>query len=410
MGTPFPPRRRWAKPFAMSIALPIAHQRRGACPSLDAPMQTGDGLLARLRIAGGRLTPAALDMLAHIAATFGNGAVEITARGNLQVRGLTAAGVLPFARAVEGVVVIERGPVVETPPLAGDDPEEIADPRPLAARIAEGAANLTARLGPKVTVVVDGNGQINLSDLKADVRLIATTSDAWAVSAGKHYFGVTRQPAQAALAVLSLLAEHGAGARATELPHIQLLSALGHLCSDAPPVRQPSTSPMGRFRLTEGYALGLGLPFGAIPGEDMGDLAALAPQHGVTQFRLAPHHALLAVGALPSLLDALGDAFIVSPDDPRRRISACIGSAGCASGHFPARALAGRLAPLLDAHTQLHVSGCSKGCAHPRRAGLTLVGRADGYGLVIDGTAGDTPVAVLRADQIESAIGPAAQG
>src|SRR5690606_14156807 len=128
---------------------------------------------------------------------------------NLQVRGLTAAGVLPFARAVEGVVAIERGPVVETPPLAGDDPEEIADPRPLATRIAQGAANLTARLGPKVTVVVDGNGQINLSDLKADVRLIATTFDAWAVSAGKHYFGVTRQPAQAALAVLSLLAEHG---------------------------------------------------------------------------------------------------------------------------------------------------------------------------------------------------------
>ena len=64
----------------MSIALPIAGARRGACPSLDAPMQTGDGLLARLRIAGGRLTPAALGKLANIAGSFGNGAVELTAR------------------------------------------------------------------------------------------------------------------------------------------------------------------------------------------------------------------------------------------------------------------------------------------------------------------------------------------
>jgi precorrin-3B synthase len=41
---------------------------------------------------------------------------------------------------------------------------------------------------------------------------------------------------------------------------------------------------------------------------------------------------------------------------------------------------------------------------------LTLVGRPDGYGLVISGMAGDTPVSVLRADQLESAIGTAAQG
>ncbi|MNY65563.1 hypothetical protein D3C86_2028490 [compost metagenome] len=64
----------------------------------------------------------------------------------------------------------------------------------------------------------------------------------------------------------------------------------------------------------------------------------------------------------------------------------------------------------MDHHTDLHVAGCAKGCAHPRRAALTLVGRPDGYGLVISGTAGDTPVTVLRADQLEIALGAAAQG
>ncbi len=381
----------------MSTALPIASQRRGACPSLDAPMQTGDGLLARLRVAGGRLSPAALENLAQIAGNFGNGAVEITARGNLQVRGLTAAGALPFARAVESAVTIERGLVVETPPLAGDDPYEFADPRPLAATIRN--------------VIVDGNGQLNLARLNADIRLVAASDGKWAIMVGTHRFGVTEQPAQAALAVLTLLADHGPDWRAADLPHIQLLAALGHLCTDAPALEQPETTPIGRLLLANVGVIGVGLPFGASAWEALADFAAAAPRHGVTEFRLAPHHALLAIGARPSLLDdAAAAEFIADPADPRRRISACIGSDGCASGHIAARSVANRLASLLDADTSLHVSGCAKGCAHPRRSGMTLVGRADGYGLVFEGTAGDTPVAVLRADQLEAAIGPAGQG
>ena len=395
----------------MSIVLPIAGARRGACPSLDAPMQTGDGLLARLRISGGRLTPAALGKLASIAGSFGNGSIEITARGNLQVRGLRAAGAAPFARAVEAVVSIERGLVVETPPLAGTDPYEVVDPRPLARAIRDGSTTLASRLGPKVTVIVDGNGQLNLADLKADIRLVATAEGSWTVAAGKHYFGATTQPLPAALAVLSLLASHGPDARAADLPHIQLLAALGHLCTDVPAPVQPGTTPIGRLDLKSIGVVGLGLPFGASPFRAMADLAALAPRYGVTEFRLAPHHALLAIGADSRMINELADSdFIVDPADPRRRISACIGSDGCSSGHIPSRQVADRLAAIMDHHLDLHVAGCAKGCAHPRRAALTLVGCPGGYGLVIDGTAGDTPIAVLRADQLETALGPAAQG
>ena len=168
----------------MSVTLPIAAYRRGACPTLDAPMQTGDGLLTRLRIRGGRLAPAQLARIAALAAEHGNGIVEITDRGNLQVRGLTPASAAPFARAIEAVVTIERGLVIETPPLAGDDPTEIDDPRPLAGSIRGAAMLLSARLGPKVTVIVDGNGKLNLSPLKADIRLTAIGSGQWACSVG----------------------------------------------------------------------------------------------------------------------------------------------------------------------------------------------------------------------------------
>ena len=379
----------------MSVTLPIAAYRRGACPTLDAPMQTGDGLLTRLRIRGGRLSPVQLGRIAALAAEHGNGIVEITDRGNLQVRGLTPASAAPFARAVESVVMIERGLVIETPPLAGDDPTEIDDPRPLAGSIRGAAMLLSARLGPKVTVIVDGNGKLNLSPLKADIRLTAIGSGQWACSVGGRSEVILRNDAlMVTLRHLRRIADLGITARATDLPG-----------AAATPRRITAVSPIGPLPLRDTTATGIALPFGSSDYTALIALAEAAARHGISEFRLAPHHALLAIGAPPGFAaDAEALGFVTESHDPRTRISACIGSEGCASGHIPARAIAAQLAPHLAADTTLHVSGCTKGCAHPRRAGLTLVGQPDGYGLVIEGMAGDTPQALLRAEQLESAV------
>ena len=71
--------------------------RRGACPSIAAPMRTGDGLLVRLRPVAPALSAADLLALADLARRHGNGLIEITARGNLQLRGLTEAGMPQLA-------------------------------------------------------------------------------------------------------------------------------------------------------------------------------------------------------------------------------------------------------------------------------------------------------------------------
>jgi precorrin-3B synthase len=39
----------------------------------------------------------------------------------------------------------------------------------------------------------------------------------------------------------------------------------------------------------------------------------------------------------------------------------------------------------------LHVSGCTKGCAHARPALLTLTAQAEGFDLIRDGLARDVP-------------------
>lgn len=389
----------------MSIDLPIAFSRRGACPTLDAPMQTGDGLLARIRLPGGRIDPVRLEQLAIACGTYGNGILEITARGNLQVRGLTAPVVPAFAEAVRQITTVETGLVVETPPLAGDDPLEFVDPRPLAREIRQMALPLAARLGPKVAVVVDGNGQIGLGALKADLRLVAVSPERWLVSVGPRLLGTTLRPLDCAETVVRALTVLGPGARSADLSESEVDRALVDLVAPSAPVWQPTTLAIGQFRLRQRSATGLALPFGALPWHAVAAMGDGAWRFGISEFRLGPHHSLLAVGADASLLlEASSIGFITDPGDPRLRISACIGSEGCASGHIAARQDAARLAAALPPRTRLHVSGCPKGCAHPGVADVTLVGRPDGYGLVIGGRAGDTPQALLRADQLHAVL------
>ncbi|TIT84079.1 MAG: precorrin-3B synthase, partial [Mesorhizobium sp.] len=102
-----------------------AFSRRGACPALSAPMQTGDGLLVRLNPVAGGLAPKSLTGLCESALRHGNGIMEVTARGSLQIRGLTAESARLLAAEVDALgIAVRTGVPVETGPLAGIDPQE----------------------------------------------------------------------------------------------------------------------------------------------------------------------------------------------------------------------------------------------------------------------------------------------
>ena len=93
----------------------VEMRRRGACPALAAPMPTGDGLLVRLRPAGGALTLSQFASLARSAAAHGNGILEITARGNLQIRGLRAETVGQLAADIDAAgITVPDGSAIET--------------------------------------------------------------------------------------------------------------------------------------------------------------------------------------------------------------------------------------------------------------------------------------------------------
>ena len=69
---------------------------RGWCPGAHRPMAAGDGLVVRVRPPMGELSPVQAHGLAGLAKRFGNGFVELTNRGNLQLRGVDARDHLPL--------------------------------------------------------------------------------------------------------------------------------------------------------------------------------------------------------------------------------------------------------------------------------------------------------------------------
>jgi precorrin-3B synthase len=395
--------------------------RRNACPTIAAPMETGDGLLARLPPTG-PLPPATLRAVCDAAPAFGNGLVEITARGSLQVRGLAAGTVAPFAAALAEAGIGDAAPAILAPPLAGLDPEEIADVRPLVRdlRAAIAAVGIGPRLAPKTSVVIDGGGSLHLDGIDADLRLVALDDARFHLVLGgpaataAPVGAIARDRAvDAALAVLGRLADAGPTARGRDLDAATIAAAIGAVPTP-PPTPRRQAEPVGVHHLAGGAcAVGIALPFGQVEAATLGALVADAEACGAMAFAPAEGRALLALGLLPAdsapFRDRAADlGFIVRADDPRRAVIACPGAPACAAGLMPARAIAADIAtaaaPILDGSVILHISGCAKGCAHPRAATLAFTGDAAGARLVVSGRAGDDAVATVPPGGLPTAV------
>jgi precorrin-3B synthase len=75
-----------------------------ACPGALQVHQAADGALVRVRLPGGMLTAAQLAALARVATDFGTATLELTSRGNVQIRGITDTGAVADAVASAGLL------------------------------------------------------------------------------------------------------------------------------------------------------------------------------------------------------------------------------------------------------------------------------------------------------------------
>ncbi|HMK70563.1 MAG TPA: precorrin-3B synthase [Xanthobacteraceae bacterium] len=407
-------------------------QRRGACPGLSAPMPTGDGLLVRLMPIG-TISLAAFATLCAAARQHGNGVIEVTARGSIQVRGLNAASAPHFAAAVAALgIAAGDGIPVHNNPLSGLDPEESLDAGALAAdlRSALARTSLAARLAAKISIAIDGGGSPSLDELAADVRLCAVAiNDGPALrvgiagdAAGATQFGLVTpgNGVKATMRLLEVIAQRGRDARARDILAVEgaapFRSAVEDiLVADAPRCAPPQRGDsIGRHALRDGsLAYGLGLAFGHSDAATLERLAEAAARAGAIGLRAAPGRVLMVVGLGQALFSSFVAAaerlgFIVRAGDPRRHVVACAGAPSCTSAHMAARAIAPAIAqasaPHLSRSFVVHISGCVKGCAHPASAALTIVGTPTGCALVANGSTRDIPYALVATDQLPAVI------
>jgi precorrin-3B synthase len=404
----------------------VRADRRGECPSVHEPFLELDGALVRIRVPGGLLGVDAARAIANVAVRVGAGAVEITNRANLQLRGiapslvtevgdaLVAAGV-----ALSDVGADERRNVLASP-LAGVDATELIDIHQLVVAVdgllASGAA---AGCSPKFGVLVDGGGAVHVRGRALDVAVGAVRMDDGTVRYDVRLADALPLEYDRADTVWSCEPEAVLDVIAAVIDVCRpfgrvraLLDAWGVarvwdeiadragnvlVCSTSAAVQQPWSGPSipavgvhpqrqaGRVAVGAVAALGrLDAPTLTAVTE-IADAVAISLEDSDRTLRLSPGRGLVITdvpeaecGATAAQLDALG--LVTDPDHPANAVVACIGTRGCAAGYVDTLTDAGELIDALAAlptecrPRSVHVSGCEKGCADPGRTEWALVG------------------------------------
>ncbi|MBD1589393.1 precorrin-3B synthase [Pseudomonas sp. C2L12B] len=400
--------------LSLNVPVPSRPVRPSACPGLLRIVQALDGGICRIKLPGGVLGAGQASALAAAAQRYASGVLEATNRANVQVRGVGAeAGALQQALLQAGLGPAHPGGDdvrnLMLSPLAGIDPQQALDARPLAAqllRLLEGDTRYHA-LSAKFALQLDGGEALACLDHPHDVWLSPL------LLGGQWHWGVglASSPAQGTMVVALPLGEALAGVAAV-LGRFLALAGSDHTrmrpLLDAIGL-EAFLAPLGLRRVTHsGPRRASGGRLGVYPQAQAGTVAVCA-QFELGRFHAAPLHALAQLcrrwgcGALhltpwqglliPGIAQAHADrvqaelrtlGLLVDAEAPLAAMLACSGASGCAKGQADTKADARRLAMLLAPPRPVHLSGCPRACAAAHVAPFTLLAVAPGrYDLFI---------------------------
>ena len=417
--------------------------RPDACPGTLRTHRAADGLLVRLRLPGGRLPAASARLLAEVAERRADGALHLTSRGNVQLRGvreidggadpaLVAAvresGLLPSLshELVRNVVASPRsglvgGRVDVGPLVAAVDAALCADP-------------VLAALPGRFLVALD-DGTADVAGLDADVTWWAQDAGTGALLVGGVDTGRRVRAADVADVVAEVAHEFlrargdGGAWHVGELPggaagfaaRLRALLPEGQRAAGGllrPPSPAAGLPTLGAVRQDDGRFAVAGLvPLGRLATPAMRLLADAADLAGgrlvVTPWRevVVPGIGPDRVEDVERLVTAAG--LVSDAASPWRRVTSCVGRPSCARALADVRTLASStvasLEQLPDAPGHLHFAGCERRCGRPSSAHREVVAGVGGCEVADVGPASSTaererrPVAFLSAADVPAA-------
>ncbi|HTV32589.1 MAG TPA: precorrin-3B synthase [Methylocella sp.] len=394
-------------------ALPLDPTVKGWCPSAFKPMETGDGFLVRLNLSGGEVTSEQGHAIASLAKTFGNGLIDLTQRGNLQLRGVSETSFSDLIEALRSCLLLDGDKAIEPAkniigsPLAGVDLSAKGDGKALLRSLEASIASASdlAELPAKFCFLVDDGGLLDLDAVAADIRLIAGEAGVTVAIAVSHDGStpiITSDAPRAIDAAIALaraflkLGKSASAKRMNELAQTIGIAGIAHAAGlplFAEMASRPSRATQAHdvIGLHKGF-IGVAPPFGRLSAEQMQRLADATPN----DLRLTPWRSVLLPGGTRDVLTALeGAGLITSPGDARLAVIACSGRPACSAAQIDTHSIAETLAVLACQWTAngiaMHISGCHKGCAHSVSSPITLVGGQGAIDVVFDGRADDMP-------------------
>lgn len=351
---------------------------QGWCPGAYRPMVSGDGLVVRIRPWLGQITATQATALCDVVMRFGTGTLELTSRANLQIRGVAAPDHAAVIATLQTANLLDTDPAAEgrrnllmTPDWThGDDTHRLAI---ALMRTLSSLPVLPAKFG----YAVDTGSEPWLIGAPADVRFEWGAEGALILVADGTDAGRAVTFASALDALQEMVAwfvETGGREAGRMARHLRNRALPAEWTRATRRVRTQNNSTNGTL---------LGVPFGQL---DVGVFKDVVARNAIQELRILPGRRLLAMGV--SIAIPVG---FCAPGDPLHDVHACTGAPGCPQAFGPTRTIARALAASLPRGEVLHVSGCTKGCAHPRNADHTLIATKDGFDLVSQGAPWDAP-------------------
>jgi len=403
--------------------------------------------MVRLRLPNGVISADQLELLAEMIDRCGeHGSADITTRQNIQLRGLLLEDMAPLMAGLERVGITSRQSGHDNPrnvtgnPLAGIDPQEFIDTRPLVEAIQAallgpaGPRNLPRKFNVAVggapdsfllhndlaflpairegvlgfTVMVGGffSAQRNALAIPLGLWLPAEQLSGFTLAVLRHYerHGNRQQRNKSRLMYLidqlgledyrqavlgswtELVAEIGpeqAGDPARAAAHDG-----SHLVNSAPRDGL-GVQPQKQQGL---HWVGLHVPMGRLDAAAMLELARLARGHGSGELRLTEAQNALIVNVPTDQLEALLAEPLLQrfrPDPSRLQAEAvsCTGNAYCSFALIPTKGTAQGVLEELERRLELphavrmHWTGCPNACGQPYMGQIGLMGakaRKDG--------------------------------
>ena len=338
------------------------------CPGVLRPFVAGDGALVRLRVPGGRIDVGVLTETMAIAARYGAPVLQLTSRGNLQLRALPDP--LPE-------VLVERIEATGLLPSASHERVRNILAAPLAASLRPMVEALdTALTADPVLAGLPGRFLFAFSDPSGsvltegwDLAYQARDSGGGLVLAGSLATAVSTDDAVAELIRRArLFLHHRSG---DDVWNVRDLPVDSPVFAGMDPYDVRPAAPLVPGPVDDDLVVGV--PLGMLRPAHL-DVLQGHTDHVV----LTPWRSFVVPGAAADPAPLRNVGLVTTAESPWARITACVGAPYCGRTRTHTLDLAtAATAQLAGTGPQIHLVGCERRCGDPSSAHLTLVAPTD---------------------------------